>query len=106
MCPRAHSCPPADLLGDQHLALQWPTQHHHTPGGAALTVNYVVTGSATTASDYAALAGSVTIPAGAASAALTLTPINDTAVESDETVVLSLAASAGYYTCAHRPTLQ
>ena len=59
-------------------------------------MNYVVTGSATTASDYAALAGSVTIPAGAASAALTLTPINDTAVEDNEIVVLTLAANAAY----------
>ena len=63
---------------------------------AALTVNYTVSGSATPGSDYTALTGSVTIPAGAASATITVTPIDDTAVEPDETVVLTLGAGAGY----------
>jgi hypothetical protein len=63
---------------------------------AALPVAYTVAGTATPGSDYAALAGSVTIPAGATSATITVTPINDTVVEGAETVVLTLVANAAY----------
>ena len=64
---------------------------------AALTVNYTVAGTATAGSDYVALAGSVQIPAGAATATVTVTPIDDTAVEADETVVATLGASDGIH---------
>ena len=63
---------------------------------AAMTVNYTVNGTATRGSDYTNLSGVVTIPAGAASAAIIVTPINDTLVEANETVLLALAAGAGY----------
>ena len=63
---------------------------------AALTVNYTVSGTATPGSDYNTLSGTVTIPASAASATMTVTPINDTAIENNETVVATLAASAAY----------
>jgi hypothetical protein len=63
---------------------------------AALTVNYTVGGTATAGSDFVALAGSVQIPAGAASATITVTPIDDLLVESDETVIVTLAANAAY----------
>ncbi len=63
---------------------------------AALTVNYTVGGTATAGSDYVTLSGSLTIPAGAASAPITVTPINDTLVEPNETVVVTLAANAAY----------
>ena len=63
---------------------------------AALTVAYAVGGTATAGSDYAALSGSVVIPAGSSTATVTVTPINDTAVEADETVVAALSASAAY----------
>jgi hypothetical protein len=63
---------------------------------SALTVNYTISGTATPGSDYVALSGSVNIPAGAASASLTLTPLQDTGVEGTETVVMTLAA--GSYT--------
>ena len=62
----------------------------------ALTVSYTVGGTATAGSDYMALSGSVTLAAGAATATITVTPINDTPVEGDETVVVTLAAGAGY----------
>ena len=48
---------------------------------AALTVSYTVGGTATAGSDYTALSGSVTIAAGAASATIAVTPVDDTAVE-------------------------
>jgi YD repeat-containing protein len=66
----------------------------------ALTVNYTVGGTATGGSDYAALSGSVTIPAGAASQVVTVTPVDDAAVEGGETVTLTLAANAAYTTGA------
>jgi len=62
----------------------------------ALTVNYTVSGTATSGSDYNALSGSVTIPAGSSTATITVTPINDTLVESDETVIVTLSANAAY----------
>lgn len=71
-------------------------------GNAAITqdlvVRYTVGGTATNGSDYAALSGSVTIPAGSGSAALALTPIDDTVYEgtTPETVVLTLAADTAY----------
>ena len=63
---------------------------------AALTVQYTRGGSATNGSDYANLATSVTIPAGAASAVITVTPVDDAVVEAAETVVLTLAGDASY----------
>jgi hypothetical protein len=63
---------------------------------AALTVNYAVSGTATSGSDYTSLGTSVTIPAGSASATRTVTPVDDVTAESAETVILSLSANAAY----------
>ena len=63
---------------------------------AALTVTYTVAGTATAGSDYTVLSGSVQIPAGAATATVTVTPIDDLLVETDETVVATLGANAAY----------
>ena len=67
-------------------------------GGAssALTVRYALGGTATNGSDYQALSGTVTIPAGATSAVVRVIPIDDRAVELPEIVTLTLAAGAGY----------
>ena len=65
-------------------------------GAAALTVNYVVSGTAASGSDFTALAGSVTIPAGATSADVNIVTVNDSTSESLETVVLTLTANAAY----------
>ncbi len=64
--------------------------------GAALAVNFTSGGSAVAGSDYMAFANSITIPAGAASATLTVSPIDDTAVESSEMVVITLSAATNY----------
>ena len=74
------------------------------PTTSALTVNFDVAGTAAFGSDYgqtgaatfAASAGTVTIPAGSATATVTLDPAVDTTVEADETTLLTLAAGAGY----------
>jgi acetyl esterase/lipase len=63
---------------------------------APLTVSYSVAGTATAGSDYAALPGTVTIPAGQASAAIAVSPLNDAEPESAETVIVSVAGSASY----------
>jgi len=63
---------------------------------AALTVNYTTSGTAQNGTDYQTLPGSVTIPAGATSANISITPIDDTAVEGNETAVLTLAANSAY----------
>ena len=62
----------------------------------ALTVHYVATGTATAASDYVELPGSVTIDAGSSSATVAVTPIDDAVYEADESVILTLTADAAY----------
>jgi hypothetical protein len=62
----------------------------------ALTVNYSLGGTAGNGSDYQTLSGSVTIAAGASSANITVTPVDDTIVEGNETVVLAISANAAY----------
>lgn len=61
-----------------------------------LAVQYRVTGAASNGVDYALLPGSVTIPAGAASAEITITPLNDSRAEPTENIVLSLTGSSAY----------
>jgi len=63
---------------------------------SALTVNFAVSGTATSVADYAAVGSSVIIPAASSSATVTITPVDDTVYEGNETVVLTLAAGAGY----------
>ena len=61
-----------------------------------LTVFYAVNGTATAGSDYAPLSGSVTIPVGASTADILVTPIDDGVTENNETVIATLTANAGY----------
>lgn len=63
---------------------------------APLTVNYAIGGTATNGTDYTSLSGTVVIPAGQASATITVSPSDDTLVEGNETVALTL--SSGSYT--------
>jgi hypothetical protein len=63
---------------------------------AALLVNVTVGGSASAGADYAAITSPVTIAAGSATKTVTVTPVDDSAVESAETVVLTVAPGAGY----------
>lgn len=61
-----------------------------------LVVFYSLSGTASNGVDYTTPAGSVTIPAGSASATFSLTPINDTLVEGDETVMITLQPAVSY----------
>ena len=63
---------------------------------ADLSIAFTVTGTATQGTDYAALASPVTLPAGATSVGLPLSPIDDAVKEGSETVVLTLTATPGY----------
>ncbi|NCT54129.1 MAG: endo-1,3-1,4-beta-glycanase ExsH, partial [Microcystis aeruginosa G13-03] len=62
----------------------------------ALTVNYTVGGTATNGTDYTSIPTSVTFAANSATATLIVDPTADTTVESDETVILTLATGTGY----------
>ena len=61
-----------------------------------MSVIYTVGGTATNGADYQSLSGTVNIATGQTSAMITVTPIDDTAVEGNETVVLTVNASGSY----------
>jgi hypothetical protein len=63
---------------------------------APLTVHYTVGGSATPGSDYVALSGSITIPAGKLAVEFVVKPKDDGLKEGTETVVATLAPNAAY----------
>ncbi|GCA96296.1 Calx-beta domain-containing protein, partial [Microcystis aeruginosa] len=62
----------------------------------ALTVNYTVTGTATNGTDYDNLTGTVSFAAGAATALVNLIVTDDTTLEDNETVILTLTSNANY----------
>lgn len=69
------------------------------PTTAALTVNYAIGGTAVNGTDYnsgSALSGSIEIPIGQASAAITITPVDDADFEGDESVILTVEEDAAY----------
>lgn len=70
-----------------------------------LTVNLARGGTATSGSDFVALPTSVTIPTGAASIVLTLTPKDDALVEGPESVALNVASGSGYQAGAGSATV-
>ena len=61
-----------------------------TASATATTISYTVTGTATSGTDFTALSGTVTIPALATSATVTIPVINDLIVEGAETVIVTL----------------
>ncbi len=62
-----------------------------------LAVFFSVGGTATPVSDYTAISGSsVIIPAGSSNVVIAIKPVNDSLVEGDETVTLTLASQSAY----------
>ncbi|HIK10929.1 MAG TPA: SBBP repeat-containing protein [Oscillatoriaceae cyanobacterium M33_DOE_052] len=61
-----------------------------------LTVYYSLPGTATNGEDYEELPGSITIPAGQHDVSFTLIPIDDSEVEGDETVEVTLTPDPTY----------
>ncbi len=62
----------------------------------ATIVSFTVAGTATRGTDYVTLPGTATIPAGATSVDVPVVPIDDSTLEANETVVLTLRSGAGY----------
>ena len=69
--------------GDVHVQRTGPTTN-------AITVSYAVSGTATNGSDYNTLFGSVTIPAGQASATQTVTALADVQTDDNDTVTVTI----------------
>ncbi len=63
---------------------------------SALSVNYTIGGTATNGTDYATIASPLVISAGNTTGTVTVNPTADATIESNETVVLTLSAGAGY----------
>ncbi len=63
---------------------------------SALTVNFTLGGTADSGDYNASATASVTIAAGATTGTITITPIDDSTAENDETVILTLASGTGY----------
>ncbi|MEO8134515.1 MAG: Calx-beta domain-containing protein, partial [Betaproteobacteria bacterium] len=61
-----------------------------------LTVNLSITGTATNGTDYTTIASTVIIPAAATTAVIPVTVIDDALFEGNETVIVTVAASASY----------
>jgi hypothetical protein len=74
------------------------------PTTAPLTVSYSVSGTGVAGTNYQALSGSVTIPAGSATATINVTPLNVNEVGGTYTVVATLSAASGYWLTAVGPT--
>lgn len=65
-----------------------------SPAAASTIVNYTLAGTAVAGMDYLALPGSVTIPSGQTNALITITPINNNKMDSNRTVIVTLAAGS------------
>jgi hypothetical protein len=63
---------------------------------AALSVNLVITGTATNGTDYTTINTTVEIPANQTSVTIDVAALNDSLVENNETVILTLAANSNY----------
>jgi subtilase family serine protease len=61
-----------------------------------LEVTFSITGTATPGTDYDPVDESVVIQAGSATATISITPIDDTLTETDETVVLTILSDPAY----------
>ncbi|MBF7093427.1 hypothetical protein IUY40_17980, partial [Flavobacterium sp. ALJ2] len=70
------------------------------PAGVTLVypqiVNYTVSGTAINGTDYTALTGSVTIPAGSSYATIEIAALTDNLIELDETVVITGGDTEGF----------
>jgi hypothetical protein len=63
---------------------------------SATTVNLSRSGTATSGTDYTGAVNSVVVAANATTATFSVTPVADTTVEANETVVISVASGSGY----------
>ncbi|MEE2947499.1 MAG: Calx-beta domain-containing protein, partial [Verrucomicrobiota bacterium] len=80
------------------------TVHRFENTADALTVDIVIRGTATEEADYTVESKSVTFPAGAESASIVVTPVDDKLGEPEETIIASLKLSQGIYEINHEYT--
>ena len=76
-----------------------PTFIFHTIGSGSgmITVNYTLTGTATSGSDYTALSGTISVPAnGSSDSTLSLLLLDDSLAEAAETIVLKITPLPSY----------
>ncbi|MBL9134505.1 MAG: S8 family serine peptidase, partial [Verrucomicrobiales bacterium] len=66
------------------------------PLTSALTVQFTLSGTATSGADYQVASTNVTFPANSGTVSLTITPVDDALAEGPETVVVTLAPGTGY----------
>lgn len=62
----------------------------------ALQIKYTISGTGTKGTDYNSLDGTVSFSAGSATKTITITPVDDSTLEVDETVILTLATGTAY----------
>lgn len=86
---------PASVSEDGATNLVY-TVTRSTASASPLSVNLTASGTATSGTDYAGGVATVTIPANATTATVTIDPTADSAVEANETVILTVATGAGY----------
>ena len=97
------SVSPASVLENSGTAMVY-TFSLTSPASGNVTVNFTVSGTATFTTDYTATGassftsttGSVVILNGASSATVSVTPVGDTGLEVQETVILTIASGTGY----------
>jgi hypothetical protein len=65
------------------------------PSGVAVTVPFTVTGTASNPADYTISASPLTIPAGQTSANITITVVDDSVNEANETVIVTMGTPVG-----------
>jgi hypothetical protein len=70
------------------------------PTTNALNVTVAISGTAAAGADYVAIPTTVTIPAGASTALVNVTPLQDTEIETVETVILTISTGSGYVRAA------
>ncbi len=70
------------------------------PTTAALNVIIAMSGTATNGTDYTSVPTTITIPAGASSVPVNITPIQDSAIEGMETVILTISTDTNYVRAA------
>ncbi len=90
------SVSPAAVAEDGAANLVYTVTLNQANPSAATTVNYTIGGTATNGTDYATIASPLVIAAGSTTGTITVNPTADATIEADETVILTLAAGAGY----------
>ena len=78
----------ASAVGNLHVELD-------NASTIPITVNYSVSGTATSGTDFTALSGSVTLPANTTSQVIPISIINDSAYEDNETVIVTIDSLTG-----------